>query len=115
MKRVWKPAIIDLPVVLGVLAVLLGGLACGRQETVRSGVQPDGKGCCPPEPQVEGCMSLGGYSPQGCPIACDFYCSTNWRVEDDGHGCPVWRYDTRAPGPDENLACLPAADAGNIG
>jgi hypothetical protein len=52
-------------------------------------------------------MALGGYGPQGCYIACDFWCSTNWRVEPDAHGCPAWRYDFRSPAPGEDPNCFP--------
>jgi len=50
--------------------------------------------CCPPDPQVSGCMHLGGASINGmCYEVCDFYDSINWRTEMDAQGCPVWRYD----------------------
>jgi hypothetical protein len=80
-----------------------------------SGGAPDDKGCCPPDPTMSSCMHLGGYSPGGCSQTCDFFCSTNWRVETDAHGCSAWRYDTRAPQPGENQACLPALDGGGDG
>lgn len=35
----------------------------------------------------------------GCGLTCDFWCSYNWRVELDGSGCEIWRYDTRQPLP----------------
>jgi len=76
------------------------------------GSGPDDNGCCPPDPTVNSCMHLGGYSPGGCQAVCDFFCSTNWRLETDAHGCSRWRYDTRAPLPGENLACFPAPDGG---
>jgi hypothetical protein len=31
-----------------------------------------------------------------CYIAVDFWCSSNWRIELDPQGCPVWRYDYSA-------------------
>jgi len=93
---------------LWMVAVAAFALAAG----CGSGPGPDASGCCPPDPMVSGCTHLGGYSPGGCPKTCDFFCSTNWRVEKDAHGCSLWRYDTRAPKPGENLACMPAPDAG---
>jgi hypothetical protein len=86
-------------------AALAFGLGCG-------GSAPDRNGCCPPDPTMSGCTHLGGYSPGGCRETCDFFCSTNWRIERDTHGCSTWRYDTRAPQPGENQACLPALDGG---
>jgi hypothetical protein len=50
-------------------------------------------------------MRLGGAAPGGCTLACDFWCSTNWRIELDDLGCSTWRYDTRAPAPGENETC----------
>jgi|SoiMethySBSTD1v2_1073268.scaffolds.fasta_scaffold07026_13 hypothetical protein len=51
--------------------------------------------CCPRAPAQSGCMLLGGAYPRGstCGPACDFWCSDNWRVEFDEHGCEGWRYD----------------------
>ncbi|HEY4186542.1 MAG TPA: hypothetical protein VGP07_15805 [Polyangia bacterium] len=100
---------------LATIAAFLGGLACGDRGASNTNGQPDSKGCCAPDPMVNGCMNLGGYNPLGCLVTCDFYCSTNWRLEDDDHGCPVWRYDTRAPLPGESLSCFPALDAGSDG
>jgi hypothetical protein len=57
-------------------------------------------------------MDVGGYSTHGCSVTCDFFCSTNWRIENDSHGCPTWRYDTRAPTSDEGPGCFPRLDAG---
>ena len=57
-------------------------------------------------------MNIGGYSTEGCSWTCDFFCSTNWRIENDSHGCPYWRYDMRAPAPGENLLCFPTLDGG---
>src|SRR5262245_8501219 len=82
--------------------------ACGGG----GGSGPDVNGCCPPDPMVTTCMALGGYSPGGCAKTCDFYCSTNWRMETDEHSCPIWRYDIRTPQPGENQACMRALDAG---
>ena len=73
---------------------------------------PDENGCCPPDSTMSSCMHLGGYSPGGCSATCDFFCSTNWRMETDTHGCSGWRYDTRSPLPGENLACFPVPDGG---
>ena len=78
-----------------------------------SGSGPDDNGCCPPDPSMNSCMHLGGYSPGGCQQTCDFFCSTNWRLEKDAHGCSGWHYDTREPQPGENLICMPALDAGS--
>lgn len=86
-----------------------------RRDAIRDAV-PDGSdeyGCCPPDSIVTGCMHLGGYSETGvCYTTCDFWCSTNWRLETDSHGCRGWRYDNRAPRPGETSACLPAFDGG---
>ena len=87
---------------------LLAVVGCGGS----SSPYPDIRGCCRPDPSMNSCMVLGGYSPQGCAVTCDFFCSTNWRIETDSHGCRVWRYDTRSPLPGENLACFPQPDAG---
>jgi hypothetical protein len=38
-------------------------------------------------------------------VACDFFCSDNWRVEKDSGGCEVWVYDHRP-------TCQPLPDAG---
>lgn len=54
----------------------------------------------------------GGYSTQGRFLICDFFCSTNWRIENDSHGCPAWRYDTRAPASGESPICFPLLDGG---
>jgi hypothetical protein len=56
-------------------------------------------------------MDRGGSRAKfGCSTECDFFCSTNWRVEEDENGCDVWRYDVRAPEPDENAYCFPKRD-----
>jgi len=106
--------------IIGTTALtLLAGFGCSitRRITGTGGPtpEPDGKGCCPPDPMMSSCMVLGGYSPQGCTAPCDFFCSTNWRIEDDSHGCPSWRYDTRAPRAGENLACFPGGVGGGPG
>ena len=80
-----------------------------------SGSGPDDNGCCPPDLTMNSCMHLGGYSPGGCLQTCDFFCSTNWRMEKDAHGCVGWRYDTRAPEPGENLMCWKAPGGGDAG
>ena len=69
--------------------------------------------CCPPDAVMSGCMNVGGYSTQGCFLTCDFFCSTNWRLEDDSHGCSTWRYDTRPPTSGENPGCFPQLDGGH--
>jgi hypothetical protein len=75
--------------------------------------EPDsGATCCPRSASVSGCMDLGGASQDGCGTTCEFWCSTNWRVETDALGCEVWRYDTRAPHPEENVQCETEPDAG---
>jgi hypothetical protein len=39
-------------------------------------------------------MHLGGQAYNGaCFETCDFWGSSNWRIETDAHGCPYWRYD----------------------
>lgn len=53
----------------------------------------DGAQCCPRDTVQSGCMNLGGPSANGCFKSCDFFNSTNWRVERDATGCEVWRYD----------------------
>jgi hypothetical protein len=74
--------------------------------------------CCPIDPTQSGCMHLGGASTDNggsCVQTCDFFCSTNWRVEKDSSGCDTWRWDTRQPLPGENASCFPLApgDAGD--
>ena len=75
-------------------------------------VGPDAGVCCPLDSVMTGCMHVGGYSTTGCSVWCDFFCSTNWRIENDPHGCPVWRWDQRAPAPGEDRYCFSAPDAG---
>ena len=59
-----------------------------------AGTGNDALFCCPPDPTVTGCMHLGGASEGGgCYLTCDFWCSSNWRIENDPHGCPAWHYD----------------------
>ncbi len=48
--------------------------------------------CALRDVETAGCMFLGGSAP-GCFRTCDFWCSENWRVEFDEHGCEGWRYD----------------------
>ena len=38
----------------------------------------------------------GGTEGAPCTRTSDFWCSTNWRIENDAFGCPTWRYDVRA-------------------
>lgn len=42
-----------------------------------------------------------------CYVTCDFWGSSNWRIETDANGCPSWRYDL-------GRACMPpfCIDAG---
>jgi hypothetical protein len=75
-----------------------------------AGSPPDAEFCCPPDSYPSGCMHLGGQSYGGmCYVACDFWGSSNWRIETDAHGCPYWRYDYGG-------ACMPpfCIDAGPI-
>jgi hypothetical protein len=62
-------------------------------------------------------MHLGGsnVSANSCAETCDFFCSTNWRVETDSNGCQEWKYDHRAPAPGENLQCMIPLNGGNNG
>ncbi|MFM2419844.1 MAG: hypothetical protein RL385_4567 [Pseudomonadota bacterium] len=64
--------------------------------------------CCPPDKTTAGCMHLGGTNrgDNSCNATCDFFCSTNWRIETNEDGCAEWRYDLRAPTPDENASCF---------
>jgi hypothetical protein len=90
-----------------------GGAAGGAGGTDAGADGPDENGCCPPDPVMSGCTHLGGYSANGrCDAACDFFCSTNWRIENDAHGCPEWRYDLRQPMPGETPYCFPLPDGG---
>lgn len=69
--------------------------------------------CCPRSPGVSGCMQLGGSSDQssGCTVICDFFCSENWHVVKDQHGCEAWTYSLRQPAAGEDFLCR-AKDAG---
>ncbi|AKV04589.1 hypothetical protein AKJ09_11252 [Labilithrix luteola] len=69
--------------------------------------------CCPLDPAPSGCMNLGGSAKTGCAKTCDFFCSTNWRVEQDDTGCQVWRWDIRTPQAGETPQCF--SDAGSAG
>jgi hypothetical protein len=62
--------------------------------------------CCPRDEATSGCTYLGGPAASGCFRSCDFYCSTNWRVELDEAGCEVWRWDIRGPAPGEDDRCF---------
>jgi hypothetical protein len=66
-----------------------------------------GEACCARDIMQRGCMFLGGPAREGgiCDMACDFFCSRNWRVEFDDQGCETWRYDGGSPG---------SCDAGGI-
>lgn len=65
-----------------------------------------GPACCPIDTSPTGCTNLGGANRHGCYVTCDFYCSTNWRVEPDDRGCPLWKYDVRKPKPGETDTCF---------
>jgi hypothetical protein len=70
----------------------------------------DGSVCCPIDQQRAGCMHLGGTSENdgaSCAMACDFFCSENWRIVKDGNGCDSWTYDVRQPAPGEGPQCNP--------
>lgn len=87
-----------------------GGADAGTPET--QATSPDAAYCCPRDTVMQGCMRLGGVNQFGCFETCDFWCSTNWRVEVDQFGCERWEHDYRTPTPGENAECLPAQDAG---
>jgi hypothetical protein len=85
-------------------ALGLGGMAVSGTGGLRgtgggdTGSPPDAEFCCPPDPQPNGCMHLGGQSYLGqCFETCDFWGASNWRIETDAHGCPYWRYDYAGP------------------
>jgi hypothetical protein len=91
---------------------LIGAVFClGLVATCGGGDQ--GR-CCPHPPldALSGCMFLGGPATRGCVKTCDFWCTTNWRVEVDVQGCEELRFDHRTPAPGENLQCLRPFDAG---
>jgi hypothetical protein len=94
-----------------IVLACVGLIACGNAGSDGAG---DGStapaGCCPPDPTLSGCMHLGGYSDGACGQTCDFWFSTNWRLESDSHGCPIWRWDTRAPQANESPTCQPTLD-----
>jgi hypothetical protein len=73
---------------------------------------PEAAYCCPRDTVMSGCMRLGGVDEFGCLAVCDFWCSTNWRVEVDQYGCERWVWDHRMPAPGEDMECLPLRDAG---
>lgn len=63
--------------------------------------------CCPLDSAPSSCMNLGGPAYDGqCVQTCDFWCSTNWRVE-EYNGCDRWVYGTRSPEPGETEYCMP--------
>ena len=76
---------------------MIGGMSGSAGKDGGSGT--DAVVCCPPDPtHNNGCMHLGGASQGGmCWETCDFWCSTNWRIEPDAQGCPEWRYDSNGP------------------
>lgn len=84
-------------------------IACGAVEDSFA----DAGECCPRDQVQSGSMNLGGYSETGCHRTHDFWCSTNWRVEKDEHGCEVWRSDRISPAPGENAQCMRIPDAGS--
>ena len=59
------------------------------------------------------CIQLGGPAVYGCYATCDFWCSTNWRVETDQNGCEVWQYDVRERKAGADLMCRPLGDGGS--
>jgi hypothetical protein len=90
-----------------------GKLDCAPDPGGDAGLtSPEAPYCCPRDTVVSGCTHLGGVNEFGCAATCDFWCSTNWRVEIDTFGCERWAMDYRKPGPGENMVCLPQADAG---
>jgi hypothetical protein len=51
-------------------------------------------------------MQMGGPEVDGmCIETCDFWCSTNWRIETPESGCETWVYDTREPTEGEDDLC----------
>jgi hypothetical protein len=74
----------------------------------------DGPVCCPRDNPsfFGGCINLGGSKRGQCLPVCDFWCSTNWRVEVDDQGCEFWHMDYRLPAPGENMLCFPVPDGG---
>jgi hypothetical protein len=92
----------------------VGKVDCGLVDAGAIGAPtttPDAPYCCPRSTIIQGCMRLGGVN-MGCGFTCDFWCSTNWRVEIDQYGCEFWARDYRKPAPGEDAQCLPASDAG---
>ena len=84
----------------------------GTGAETRTEAGTDGPRCCPLDPLHSGCMDLGGLAQSGCHQVCEFWCSTNWRVELDDQGCEVWRMDYRLPAAGESAFCLPDGGAG---
>ncbi len=76
--------------------------------------QTDASGtvCCPRDKVMGWGFRLGGASIGQCSKVFELYCTTNWRVERDAHGCELWVSDTRNPVPGENGQCIPDLDAG---
>jgi hypothetical protein len=74
----------------------------------------DNTTCCPRDLTMSGCMHLGGSSDQafGCTLMCEFYCSENWHVVEDQHGCESWVFSIRQPVASEDLHCMSGRDAG---
>jgi hypothetical protein len=74
-----------------------------------AGVDADaGPGPCCPTDSVypAGCLFMGGSrGTSACGLVCDSVCITNWRLEKDDQGCPIWRYDLLPGG----LSCLDAS------
>jgi hypothetical protein len=77
-----------------------GGSGIGGTD---AGSPTDAVFCCPPDPDPSrfgsatliGEVRLGGvgFADGGCGPSFDFFCTTNWRLETDGQGCAIWRYD----------------------
>jgi len=86
----------------------------GTDSFAGADVPRDETTCCPRDLTMSGCMHLGGSSNQmfGCTLMCEFYCSENWHVVKDQHGCESWVFSIRKPVAGENLRCMPDHDAG---
>lgn len=83
-----------------------GGANSGGANSGGANSATGSSACCARDVKQSGCMNLGGPASSGCVTSCDFWCSTNWRVERDSSGCEVWRYNVRSPQPGEDAHCL---------
>jgi len=102
-----------------------GGLDAGSTDA-RDG-SPDAIICCDPgpDPSRGGTViainaQLGGRRMGNafCESIVDLFCSTNWRLEPDQYGCPIWRYDIDhsgncVTGLDGAVYHVDASDGGN--